>query len=285
MASSKWWVKFQYRDERNIGRFGEEEVFANDQFDVERRLKAKYNSSVRVLNQKRIGEPSGATGRGASSRGSSAGSEKTFSEIGKIALMLLAVSLFGVLLNSRNDDATHSPPPAARTIENAAPSVAAQSAVAPRVSEPLASPERAQAPIPSQNAAPTTSAELATNQRPTVQVAEASIGTPVIGSALDGALQVASQQSVFSPRDTVYLGIRTSLPADSITFDVLSVRWKYLEGSLYLSFLDETKKLPTSGDAYTTFRISKPDGLPVGKYRVEVVRGGVAVQQIDFSVQ
>ena len=48
---------------------------------------------------------------------------------------------------------------------------------------------------------------------------------------------------------------------------------------------EETKDITFSGDGVTNFQISKPDGWPAGKYRLEVLLDGTVVQTRDFDVK
>jgi hypothetical protein len=63
---------------------------------------------------------------------------------------------------------------------------------------------------------------------------------------------------------------------------VLKARWTYQDGQV----VDETEQaIAPTGDAATEFHISKPDGWPVGQYRVEVFLDGNPVQAMEFQVK
>jgi uncharacterized protein YfaS (alpha-2-macroglobulin family) len=63
---------------------------------------------------------------------------------------------------------------------------------------------------------------------------------------------------------------------------VLKARWTYADGQL----VEESEQtIAPNGDAATEFHISKPDGWPAGRYRVEVSVNGVPTQSKDFQVK
>ena len=47
----------------------------------------------------------------------------------------------------------------------------------------------------------------------------------------------------------------------------------------------ESKTFNFTGPGVTNFQISKPDGWPVGRYRVEISLDGSVVQTRDFEVR
>jgi hypothetical protein len=59
-------------------------------------------------------------------------------------------------------------------------------------------------------------------------------------------------------------------------------RWTYEDGQP----VDEsTQSITPSGPAVTEFHISKPDGLPVGTYHVEIFLNGESKEKKDFEVK
>jgi hypothetical protein len=48
---------------------------------------------------------------------------------------------------------------------------------------------------------------------------------------------------------------------------------------------EETKSVTTSGDAYTTFNLSKAGGLTPGKYTLHVIIDGKEVRTKDVTVK
>ena len=48
---------------------------------------------------------------------------------------------------------------------------------------------------------------------------------------------------------------------------------------------EESKDITFAGDGVTDFQISKPDGWPTGKYKVEISLDGAVVQTREFEVK
>ncbi len=73
----------------------------------------------------------------------------------------------------------------------------------------------------------------------------------------------------------------TSDPAAKIP-GKLGVKWIYQDAQVVN---DETRNIDFTGSGTTDFQISKPDGWPAGKYKVEVSLDGNVVQSKDFEVK
>jgi uncharacterized protein YfaS (alpha-2-macroglobulin family) len=77
----------------------------------------------------------------------------------------------------------------------------------------------------------------------------------------------------------VYVSVLTDGSASSAT---LTTRWTFQDGQL----VDEsTQTIQPSGTTATEFHISKPDGLPPGNYRVQVLLDGREVESEEFEVK
>jgi hypothetical protein len=62
----------------------------------------------------------------------------------------------------------------------------------------------------------------------------------------------------------------------------LKTRFTFQDGQV----VDETTRtIAPTGQAVTEFHISKPDGFPVGKYRVEVFVNGAPAATKEFEVK
>ncbi len=62
----------------------------------------------------------------------------------------------------------------------------------------------------------------------------------------------------------------------------LAARWTYQDGQVVH---EEGQDLTLAGDGVTTFQISKPDGFPAGRYRVEISLDGAVVETREFEVR
>jgi len=107
----------------------------------------------------------------------------------------------------------------------------------------------------------------------TVAVADIDLGRAIANA------RVSDKTDDFKTTDTVYASVHTtgSAPAAAVM-----ARWTFEDGQV----VDEsTQSIAPSGDAYTEFHISKPGGLPKGKYKVEVFLDSKSVGTKDFEVK
>jgi hypothetical protein len=100
-----------------------------------------------------------------------------------------------------------------------------------------------------------------------------------LGRNIGSDKQVVERVEVFKPNDTVYASVHTSGGSPD---SKLAVRWTFEDGQV----VDQTEQAiaATEGGAATEFHISKPDGLPAGTYKVEVLVDGSPVQTREFRV-
>ena len=106
-----------------------------------------------------------------------------------------------------------------------------------------------------------------------VRVAAMSLGRTIAADKT-----VVDQTDSFRPADTIYLSVRTEGGATEAR---LSARWTYEDGQL----VDEsTQSLAPAGSAVTEFHLSKPDGWPAGRYKVEVSLNGSSAGHKEFKV-
>jgi hypothetical protein len=83
----------------------------------------------------------------------------------------------------------------------------------------------------------------------------------------------------FRPSDTIYVSVDTEGTASGAT---LTARWTFEDGQP----VDETSQtISPTGPTVSEFHIAKPDGFPVGKYRVEILLNGQSVETKDFEVK
>lgn len=100
-----------------------------------------------------------------------------------------------------------------------------------------------------------------------------------LGNAIGADNKVTAAMSTFGPKDTIYTSVTTDGTAAN---SPLMVKWTAPDGTEVAS---ETKMLNTTGPATTEFHATKPDGFPVGKYKVEVSLNGAVVQSRDYEVK
>jgi hypothetical protein len=100
-----------------------------------------------------------------------------------------------------------------------------------------------------------------------------------LGSSVGSDKRVSETRGDFGPKDVIYASVLTS---GSSASTVLKARWTYQDGQV----VDESEQtIAPTGDAATEFHVSKADGWPVGKYKVEVLQDGNPVQSKEFEVK
>jgi hypothetical protein len=100
-----------------------------------------------------------------------------------------------------------------------------------------------------------------------------------LGRTLNADKTVGDSTSSFRPVDTIYASVVTEGSASSAA---LKARWTYQDGQL----VDESvRTIAPAGKATTEFHVSKPDGWPTGKYKVEVSLDGAPASTKDFEVK
>jgi len=99
-----------------------------------------------------------------------------------------------------------------------------------------------------------------------------------LGRMLEADKTIADKTSSFKPADTIYVSIKTEGAAPAAT---LKARWTYQDGQV----VDESNQsIAPTGDAVSEFHVSKPDGWPAGKYKVEVLLDGASAGTKEFDV-
>ena len=120
---------------------------------------------------------------------------------------------------------------------------------------------------------------------PAAMPATASVNSVDLGNAVGADMRVTAPMSSFSPKDaTIYAAVSTgtSDPAASVA-GKLGAKWTHVDSSQVVH--EETKDITFAGDNVTDFQISKPDGWPTGKYKVEISLDGAVVQTREFEVK
>lgn len=99
-----------------------------------------------------------------------------------------------------------------------------------------------------------------------------------VGNAIDADKKVTAPSGTFKPGDTIYASIVSDGAAANVS---LSVRWTFQDGRV---INESTQNLAPAGPAVTEFHISKPDGWPAGKYKLEVTANGKLTGAVQFTV-
>jgi len=99
-----------------------------------------------------------------------------------------------------------------------------------------------------------------------------------LGRSVGGDKAVTDRTDSFKPNDTIYASVATEGSAQSAT---LRAKWSFEDGQT----VDEsTQTIAPNSRARTEFHISKPNGWPAGKYKVEVFLNDLAADTKTFTV-
>lgn len=99
-----------------------------------------------------------------------------------------------------------------------------------------------------------------------------------LGKTLDANKKVQDETDDFAPTDVIYVSVETEGTATG----TLTARWTFEDGQV----VDESSQsIAPTGPATTEFHISKADGLPKGKYTVEILLNGTSKEKEDFKVE
>ena len=99
-----------------------------------------------------------------------------------------------------------------------------------------------------------------------------------MGRSLNADKTINDKTDSFKPNDAIYASIITEGSAATAT---LKARWTYQDGQVVN---ESTQTITPTGNARTEFHISKPDGWPTGKYKLEVSLNGSSSATKDFEV-
>lgn len=100
-----------------------------------------------------------------------------------------------------------------------------------------------------------------------------------LGRAIGGDKAITDKTDTFKPNDTIYASVATDGSALSAT---VRAKWTFEDGQVVN---DSTRTLTPSKPERTEFHISKPDGWPAGKYKVEVFLDNQPAGTKDFAVR
>jgi hypothetical protein len=100
-----------------------------------------------------------------------------------------------------------------------------------------------------------------------------------MGRSLNADKTISDTSNSFKANDTIYASIATVGTAPTAA---LKARWTFQDGQVVN---ESTQTIAPTGDARTEFHISKPDGWPAGKYKLEVFLNDSSAATKDFEVQ
>ena len=138
-------------------------------------------------------------------------------------------------------------------------------------------------PEPTPPPAPPATSEP-TPMTPPAAAATATVTSLELGNAVGADNRGAAPATTFAPKDTIYASVTTRTSDAMATVPgKLAARWTFQDGQ---TVHEESRDLSITGDGTTTaFQVSKPDGFPVGRYKVEISLDGSVVQSKEFEVK
>ncbi|TBR36211.1 MULTISPECIES: hypothetical protein [Dyella] len=99
-----------------------------------------------------------------------------------------------------------------------------------------------------------------------------------LGNAVGGDQKVTTATTTFAPKDAIYAAVSTTGSGTA----TVAAKWTFQDGQ---TVKEDSKSIAPVGPATTSFEISKPDGWPVGKYKVDVTLNGQPAGSKDFEVK
>ena len=100
-----------------------------------------------------------------------------------------------------------------------------------------------------------------------------------LGRAIGGDKAISDSTDKFHPNDTIYASVMTDGSAPSAT---LRAKWTFEDGQT----VDESSRaIAPNNRERTEFHISKPNGWPAGKYKLEVFLNDQSAETKTFEVQ
>ncbi|GAB3511512.1 hypothetical protein [Pseudoxanthomonas daejeonensis] len=111
----------------------------------------------------------------------------------------------------------------------------------------------------------------------------ASVTALDLGNSVGADNRVAAPATTFAPKDTIYASVTTRTSDAAATVPGrLGAKWTFQDGQ---TVHEDSRDLSLTGDGTTAFQISKPDGFPPGRYKVEISLDGTVVQSKEFEVK
>ena len=132
--------------------------------------------------------------------------------------------------------------------------------------EPVVTPPAAETPAP-----------MPTEPAPAPAPAATAVNSVDLGNTIGADNKIAAPGTSFGAKDKIYASVTTDGP----NAGKLAAKWSFQDGQV----VHEESKDVAAGPQVTQFQITKPDGWPVGKYKLEVSLDGAVVQTREFDVK
>lgn len=103
-----------------------------------------------------------------------------------------------------------------------------------------------------------------------------------LGTAVDADNRVTQAGATFAPTDTIHASVLTDAAGTDPQATALTARWSFQDGQVVK---EDTADAQLTGAGMTSFSINSPGGFPTGRYKVEILVNGEAVQSRGFEVR
>jgi hypothetical protein len=113
---------------------------------------------------------------------------------------------------------------------------------------------------------------------PTASPATIRVSDVAVGKSINPDKTVLDKADSFAPSDTIYVSVKTEGAAQGAK---LQTRWYFNDKVVE----ESSEMISPTGPAVTEFHLSKPDGWPVGNYRIEVLLNGTQTGSKSFEVK
>jgi len=134
--------------------------------------------------------------------------------------------------------------------------------------------ETAAIPPPAAEPAPTP-APMPAEPAPAPAATATSVTMVDLGNAIGADNRVTAPSTTFAKGDTIHASVASDGAAGNLT-----AKWTFGD-----QVVDTQDKAVAAGPQVTEFSVSKPDGWPLGKYKLEVSSNGTVVQTREFEVK
>lgn len=118
-----------------------------------------------------------------------------------------------------------------------------------------------------------------TSEQTTTQQGTVSVTAVDLGKSVGTDNRVTEKTDTFMPNDVIYATVITDGTSPNA---VIRATWTYQDGQVVSQ---SEQVIAPNGATATEFHIEKPDGLPPGKYKVQVSLDGNTVQVKEFEVK
>ena len=116
--------------------------------------------------------------------------------------------------------------------------------------------------------------------------ATASVVSVDLGTATGADMKLTATTMNFKPKDKLIVSVGTTTSdLSALVAGKLTAKLTFTNGAEIMPVDEKTQDFNLTGPGTTNFEFSKPDGWPVGKYKVDVSLNGAVVQSKDFEVK